>query len=136
MIYSQWGMERTIGNLGEEIKQHSNAFANLAQRGIHRCQVNALKAMSPDIEPSENPLPRGAKDLGDSYALLRAMDNISREVRPCKAKAIITYLIYLRLSSVGRLVAVHFQKTFWVGFFFSYTRKCTATGLPMELSPR
>jgi hypothetical protein len=92
IIYSQWGMEHTIGNLGEEIKQHSNAFANLAQRGIRRCQVNALKAMIPDIEPPENPLPRGAKDLGDGYALLRAMDNISREVRPCEAKAIITYL--------------------------------------------
>ena len=31
IIYSQWGMERTIGNLGKEIKQHSNAFANLGQ---------------------------------------------------------------------------------------------------------
>src|SRR5712672_2495659 len=28
---SQWTLERTIGNLGEEIKQHSNPFANLSQ---------------------------------------------------------------------------------------------------------
>jgi hypothetical protein len=31
---SQWTLERTIGNLGEEIKQHSNPFANLSQQGI------------------------------------------------------------------------------------------------------
>ena len=31
---SQWTLERTIGNLGEEIKQHPNLFANLSQRGI------------------------------------------------------------------------------------------------------
>jgi hypothetical protein len=28
---SQWTLEQTIGNLGEEIKQHSNPFANLSQ---------------------------------------------------------------------------------------------------------
>ncbi|KAJ6566790.1 hypothetical protein B0H19DRAFT_1067069 [Mycena capillaripes] len=92
IIYSQWGMERTIGNLGEEIKQHSNPFANLAQRGIHCCQVNALKAMIPDIEPPDNPLPRGSKDLGDDYALLRAMDTMSRDVRSCEHSAIVSYL--------------------------------------------
>ncbi|KAJ6576383.1 hypothetical protein B0H10DRAFT_2236364 [Mycena sp. CBHHK59/15] len=92
IIYSQWGMECTIGNLGEEIKQHSNAFSNLAQRGIRLCQVNALKAMIPDIEPPENPIPRGGKDLGGGYVLLRAMDTASRDVRPCEQKAIIAYL--------------------------------------------
>lgn len=85
-------MERTIGNLGEEIKQHTNAFANLAQHGIRRCQVNALKAMIPDIEPPENPIPRGGRDLGDGYVLLRAMDNTSREVRPCEHTAIAAFL--------------------------------------------
>ena len=39
---SQWTLERTIGNLGEEIKQPSNPFANLSQRGIWHAQVNAL----------------------------------------------------------------------------------------------
>jgi hypothetical protein len=42
---SQWTMEHTIGNLGEEIWQLSNPYANLSQRGLLRCQVNALKAM-------------------------------------------------------------------------------------------
>ncbi len=47
---SQWTLERTIGNLGEEIKQHSNPFANLSQHGIRRARVNTLKAMILDLD--------------------------------------------------------------------------------------
>jgi hypothetical protein len=78
--------------LGEEIKQHSNPFANLAQRGLRRAQTNALKAMVPDLQPTENPFPRSSIDLGDSYVLLRAMDNVSRPVRLPEATAIRAYL--------------------------------------------
>jgi hypothetical protein len=42
-------MERTIGNLGEEIKQPSQPFANLSERGLRRCQVNALKSVLPHL---------------------------------------------------------------------------------------
>lgn len=45
MNNSQWTLERIIGDLGREIKQHSNAFENLSQRALRRCQVNALKAI-------------------------------------------------------------------------------------------
>ena len=88
---SQWAIERTIGNLGEELKQPSNPFANLAQRGLRRCQTNALKAMVPDLDPPKT-LPHGSIDLGNSYILLRAMDNTSRPVTPPEAAAINTYL--------------------------------------------
>ena len=44
-------MERTIGNLGEEIWQPSKPYANLSQRGLIRNQVNALIAMVPDLVP-------------------------------------------------------------------------------------
>ncbi len=91
IIYSQWTMERTIGNLGEEIKQHSNPFPNLAQRGLRRCQVNALKAMLPDIEPISEELPLGSKDLGQSYALLHAVDNVARPVEPLEKAAFDKY---------------------------------------------
>jgi hypothetical protein len=90
-LYSQWALERTIGNLGEEIKQHSNPYENLAQRGIRRAQVNALKAIIPDLEP-EPSLPRGSVDLGDGYVLLRAMDNCSREVSDSEDQAIRRYM--------------------------------------------
>ena len=61
MCSSQWTLERTIGNLGEEMKQHSNPFTNLSQHGIRRARVNALKVMIPDLDVDraiENHLPR------------------------------------------------------------------------------
>ncbi|KAJ7198398.1 hypothetical protein C8J57DRAFT_1545623 [Mycena rebaudengoi] len=93
IIYSQWALERTIGNLGEEIKQHSNAFTNLAHRALRRCQVNALKAMIPDLEPPENPFPRGSVDIGEGYVLLTATDTTSRPVNEAEGDAIKEYLL-------------------------------------------
>jgi hypothetical protein len=93
-------MERHIGNLGEEIKQHSNVFANLAQRGLRRCKINALKAMIPDLEPPENPVPRGAKVLSNGYVLLRAMDNAAHQVTLHEADAIKKYKEHLGDHSV------------------------------------
>lgn len=71
---SQWTMERTIGNLGEEIRQPSNPYANLSQRGLLRCQVNALIAMIPDLERTPPALPHGGLDLSNGFALLHARD--------------------------------------------------------------
>jgi hypothetical protein len=87
-------MERTIGNLGEEIRQPSNPYANLSQRGLLRCQVNALTAMIPDLGPPPPSLPRGAIDLGqpEGYVLLRAQDRYDRLMRPREADALLRYL--------------------------------------------
>jgi hypothetical protein len=71
---SQWTMERTIGNLVEEIRQPSNPYANLSQRGLQRCQVNTLKSMFPSLEEEKSKIPQGAVDLGRGYVLLRARD--------------------------------------------------------------
>ncbi len=94
---SQWTMERTIGNLGQEIRQPSNPYANLSRRGVLRCQVNALIAMFPgqftgtnDSAPDKQ-FPRGAINLGNGYALLRAQDQL-RPMRNCEAEALIAYL--------------------------------------------
>ncbi|KAG1729175.1 hypothetical protein EDD22DRAFT_146480 [Suillus occidentalis] len=90
---SQWTMERTIGNLGQEIRLHnSSVYANLSQRAIRRCQINALKAIIPTIEPSTNALPKGSLDLGDGYILLRRRERSAHSVRPCESDAIIQYL--------------------------------------------
>ncbi|KAJ7690389.1 hypothetical protein B0H17DRAFT_1160001 [Mycena rosella] len=78
--YTQWTMERTIGNLGEEIKQHSDPYKNLSQRATRRAQVNALKSLIPDLEPDNDCLPRGSEDLGDGYALLRARDEYNQTI--------------------------------------------------------
>ncbi|OBZ71428.1 hypothetical protein A0H81_08373 [Grifola frondosa] len=84
---TQWTMERTIGNLDEEIKQPSNPFANLAQRALRRCQVNALKAMIPDLDP-EKGMPSNALNLNDGYFLLHATDSTSRKVTAREAAAL------------------------------------------------
>ena len=71
---SQWTMERTIGNLVEEIHQPSNPNANLSRRGLQRSQVNALKAMFPELDEDKNEIPRAAINLGNEYVLLHAME--------------------------------------------------------------
>src|SRR5712672_200472 len=98
---SQWTLERTIGNLGEEIKQHSNPFANLSQCGIRRARVNALKAMVPglDTEMSDGGhLPRGSKDLGGGFVLLRARESDPRPLRDCEVYPLREYLGDLSLG--------------------------------------
>ncbi|KAF7372524.1 hypothetical protein MVEN_00114300 [Mycena venus] len=50
-------MERTIGNLREELKQHSDPYANLSQRASRRAQ-----------------------DLGDGFVLLRAKDEYNQKI--------------------------------------------------------
>ena len=114
---SQWTMERTIGNLGEEIRQPSKPYANLSQRGLIRNQVNALTAMVPDLVPPPPDLPRGAVDLGRGYVLLRAQDRYSRAMDFHESKALENYLrgelVYASGSSARGLGAVRPAVTRW-----------------------
>jgi hypothetical protein len=54
---SQWTLERTIGNLGQEIKQPLKPYANLANCGLRCSQLAALHAISPDLAPDDPGLP-------------------------------------------------------------------------------
>lgn len=67
-------MERTIGNLGQEIQQPSKTYENLSKGGICCAQVNTLKAMLPELDEPPKGLPAGTVDLGDGYALLYKWD--------------------------------------------------------------
>lgn len=92
---SQWTMERTIGNLTEEMKQPSKPYANLSQRALFRAQINALYAMIPTLDKdskTEGKLPRGSVDLGDGYVLLRAMDTCRRVITQPEEAALKDYL--------------------------------------------
>ncbi|KAH7904377.1 hypothetical protein BJ138DRAFT_1073501, partial [Hygrophoropsis aurantiaca] len=89
---SQWTMERTIGNLGQEIRSHSQPYANLSQRGVRRCQVNALKIIFPDLDPPVNPFPRGSIDIGIGYVLLTRKERSPHAMRPCEIQATISYI--------------------------------------------
>ena len=74
---SQWTLERTIRNLGKEIKQHSNPFANLSQQGIRYACVNILMAIILDLEVNGSlggALPCGSEDLKNRYILLWVQD--------------------------------------------------------------
>ena len=84
---AQWCMESAIGSFGREIRSHSNTFANVANRGVLRAQINAIKAKIPDLEP-EPTLPSGSFPFGDGYVLLRAMDLTRRPVSDREAEAI------------------------------------------------
>ena len=89
---SQWTLERTIGNLGEELRQPSKPYANLANRGLRRSQVSALKSMLPDLGPDAHILPRGAVDLGSGYVLLRARDETKVVLRGKQADALRAFM--------------------------------------------
>lgn len=87
-------MERTIGNLTEELRQHSNPYANLSQRAIRRAHINVLKALIPDIDPDDSKpiLPQWSKDIGDGYGLLKAQDRSRYKTHDYEAPAIREYI--------------------------------------------
>jgi hypothetical protein len=76
---TQWKMEWMISNITEEIKQPSKPYMNLTQQAICCTQVNALKAMIPELNPQMKD-PCGSEDIGDGYLLLHARDDHIRKI--------------------------------------------------------
>jgi len=96
-----------IGNLGEEIKQHSNPFANLSQRGIRRARINALKAIILDLDPdgsSNAALPHGARDVREGFIFLQAREDDPCPLHDCEAAALREYL---GLPPSDTMITVH-----------------------------
>ncbi|KAG1740910.1 hypothetical protein EDB19DRAFT_1634998 [Suillus lakei] len=86
-------MEWTIGNLAQEIRLHNaSIYANLSQRAVRHCQVNAIKVIIPSIEPAKTNLPQGSQDLGNGYVLLRNRERTPHTVWRCESDAILQYL--------------------------------------------
>jgi len=92
ICYAQWTMERTIGNLGEQIRQPSKPFANLSREGVRQCQVNSLLSIMPELDDSNNGLPHGLVDLGNGYILLRKCSKNATIPRGDEAAAISQFL--------------------------------------------
>ncbi|KAI0308679.1 hypothetical protein OF83DRAFT_1073149, partial [Amylostereum chailletii] len=90
-LTAQWPIERVIGDLGGEIRQHSKVYANLSERAVRRARDNALKSMVPNLVPPPGP-PRGSEVLGDGYILLRAMDTCSHVVCDSEVAAFTRYM--------------------------------------------
>ena len=78
---TQFTMEHTIGDLGQEIWQPSNPFANLAWHALRRSQVNALKSIYPDLDPKAGShLPKSSMDLGNGYIMLQPRDKYPAQI--------------------------------------------------------
>jgi hypothetical protein len=97
-------MERTIGNLGQEIKQPSNPYANLSECGLQRSRVNALKALMPSLENEKPTLSQGALDLGNGYALLRAQECTAHAVDTLSEQLIRDYIVAIQ-EDLGHEIA-------------------------------
>lgn len=97
----QFAMERIIGDLGSEIRQPSNPFANLSERALRRARVNALTTMLPDLDRSATPPSSKVPliDLGDDYILLHPRESGARLVGDDEDIAILRY-IEARVGSV------------------------------------
>ncbi|GJE93591.1 hypothetical protein PsYK624_097510 [Phanerochaete sordida] len=109
LYYTQWSMERVIGDLGSEINQHSNPYANLSQRGVLRCQINALAAMVPNLVPessSSDTVPESGEILGDGFILLRRKDRTARIFPGASGAAITAFFTEATSGQVHGNVAV------------------------------
>lgn len=89
-------MEQTIGNLGEEICQPSNLYANLSQCSITRAQVNALRVACPDLgspmELLEENMLSIDLNLGRGFILLHTTDRNTKPLNKIVKKARSTIL--------------------------------------------
>jgi len=67
----QYTMERVIGDLIKGIWQPSNPYGNLCQLALQWSQINAMKAICPELDADlvQHP-PQYSVDLGVGYVLL------------------------------------------------------------------
>ncbi|SJL09586.1 uncharacterized protein ARMOST_12966 [Armillaria ostoyae] len=91
--YAQWVMETIIGNLGEEIRQDLDPYANISQRAILRAQMNCIRFQIPDIQltppTGKDSLPKHAKPVdGTGYLLLPRRQETLIDVSDLEADAI------------------------------------------------
>ncbi|KAG5220146.1 hypothetical protein IMY05_C4664000200 [Salix suchowensis] len=85
-------MERTIGNLGAEIRHHQDPYANLTQRALLRAQCGPFMPWFPSV------LAQTAWDLQDGYALLQKRDDASYLLDKDESTALCQFL---RINYVG-----------------------------------
>jgi hypothetical protein len=98
---SQWTLKRTIRNLGKEIKQHSNPFANLSQHGIRRTWANALMAMILDLDlewTTKAALPQSLRDVRGGVILLRPRESASHALQVYKAAALQDFMLATQMG--------------------------------------
>ncbi|EJD38499.1 hypothetical protein AURDEDRAFT_30561, partial [Auricularia subglabra TFB-10046 SS5] len=89
-LHAQWTLERHIGNMTDELRQHSNPYRNLAACSLRRAQINALKAICPQFDQTadgEKP-PAYSVDLEDGYFLLVPRQRKVAGMPPAESQAL------------------------------------------------
>ena len=96
--YAQWTLETTIGNLGREIRQDRDLYANLTQRAILRAQVNSMHARHPNVRinfrgSSEDSLPTNSLVFEESpgYIFLPQREETPSPLSDDEAAALRSY---------------------------------------------
>jgi hypothetical protein len=95
-------MERAIGDLGQDIRQPSNPFANLTQIAIRRAQMNALLSLCPELDPEPN-LPKYSRDHGNGIVFLPPRQRQSTSLKGAEKLAVETELNINTIRKWGRV---------------------------------
>ncbi|EAU90253.2 hypothetical protein CC1G_11577 [Coprinopsis cinerea okayama7 len=99
----QYLMERSIGELGGDVRQPGTPFANLAQVAVRKCQINSITALYPEFRKEQDKPSRYATDLGDGYMFLPVQDRIAREVDGELGDYLKEEIGYSKIRRFGRL---------------------------------
>ncbi|KAF8576141.1 hypothetical protein K439DRAFT_1623080 [Ramaria rubella] len=70
ILHSSWTIEHVIGDLGGEIRQPSNPYANLSEQGLICCQINALKGILPGLEKAKRTSVYASVNFGGGTSFL------------------------------------------------------------------
>jgi hypothetical protein len=95
VLLAQWALERTIGDLGRQVRnfQGPKMYSNFAHIGWRQVQVNALYNIFPELAPSEVEISAADEDLGGGFALLRrGSDRTRRAVTRTESNAIMSFM--------------------------------------------
>jgi hypothetical protein len=102
---TQYAMERLIGDLGQEIRQQSNPFANLSRRAVLRAQTNALMSMCPTLQISSGSQSKQSEagiDVGHGYIIM-GRERVSHHLEDSQAAAMVREERPTQVRRWGRL---------------------------------
>jgi hypothetical protein len=85
---AQWTMERVIGILENDLRLHSQPYANLAHIAMRMSQENSLIAMLPELERPAYSLTDNDIDFGNGFAILHPIDTRMHTPSPPIADAL------------------------------------------------
>jgi hypothetical protein len=97
--YAQWTMERVIGYLKEGLCLHSNPDANLAWVATWLCQIDAMKAMVPDLLSKKCSVYETGRNLGNGYAALHPRKESPHLLSPAHIEKLDSFIQEHRLEA-------------------------------------